>query len=182
MMQVGGFFGQGSSVQQSYGQAQAALSSAGGMMKLMKYAFIGAGALGMLGGAVCFFAVDAVTGISSFLTGAIFVGVALAVLPKFSGMLGQASAMVNGLAAKERLAQTGTPMRGRLVSVQQTGRLVNYNPEIYAVVDVYHPQFGAYRTETTCVVAQLAIPRVQPGAELEVRVNPQDPRDVALVF
>ena len=181
-MQLGGFLGQGSNAHQPYGQAQAALSNAGGMMKWMKYAFIGVGALFIVGGVVSFFAVDVVTGIASFLTGAIFVGVALAVLPQFSGMLGQASAMVNGLAAKAELAQTGIPVRGRLISVQQTGRLVNYNPEIHAVVDVYHPHFGAYRAETTSVVTQIAIPRAQPGAELEVRVNPHDPRDVALVF
>lgn len=176
-----GFFGQAPNAQ-SYGQAQKALSNAGGMMNLMKYAFIGLGALSMLGGVVSFFALDAVTGITAFLTGAVFVGVAIAVLPQFSGMLGRATAMVDGLAAKEHLAQTGIPTRGRLLSVQQTGRLVNYNPGVYAVVEVYHPQFGAYRAETTSVVAQIAIPRAQPGAELEVRVNPQDPRDVALVF
>jgi hypothetical protein len=181
-VQLGGFLGQGSSAHHPYGQAQTALSNAGGMMKLTKYAFIGVGALCILGGIVSFFAIGVVTGITSFVTGAIFVGVAVAVLPQFSGMLGQASAMVNGLAAKERLAQAGIPLRGRLISVQQTGRLVNYNPEIYAVVDVYHPEFGAYRAETTSVVAQLAIPRAQPGVELEVRVNPQDPRDIALVF
>ena len=181
-MQLGGFLGQGSSAHHPYGQAQTALSNAGGMMKLMKYAFIGVGALCILGGVVSFFAVDVVTGVTSFFTGAIFVGVAVAVLPQFSGMLGQASAMVNGLAAKEQLAQTGIPMRGRLVSVQQTGRLVNYNPEIYAVVDVYHPHFGAYRADTTSVVSQITIPRAQPGAELEIRVNPQDARDIALVF
>lgn len=177
-----GFYGQGPGAQQSYGHAQKALSSAGGMMNLMKYAFIGLGGLCVLGGVVSFFAFDAVTGITAFLTGAVFVGVAVAVLPQFSGMLGQATAMVDGLAAKEHLAQTGLPARGRLLSVQQTGRLVNYHPEVYAVVEVYHPQFGPYRAETTSVVAQIAIPRAQPGAELEVRVNPQDPRDVALVF
>ncbi len=71
--------------------------------------------------------------------------------------------MVDGLAAKEHLAQTGIPTRGRLLHVQQTGRLVNYNPEVYAVVEVYHPQFGAYRAETTSVVAQIAILELSPA-------------------
>jgi hypothetical protein len=115
-------------------------------------------------------------------TGGVLIGVALAVLPQFSGMIGQASAMVDGFAAKEQLAQSGVPARARLLSVQQTGRLVNYNPEIQAMVEIHHPQLGVYQTQASSIVPQIAIPRAQPGAEVQVRVNPQNPHDVALVF
>jgi hypothetical protein len=104
------------------------------------------------------------------------------VLPKFFGMMGQATAMVDGLASKERLAQTGIPAGGRLLQVQQTGRLVNYNPEIQALVEVQHPQFGVYQVQTTAVVPQIAIPRAQPGAPVQVRVDPQNKNEIALVF
>jgi hypothetical protein len=121
-------------------------------------------------------------GIMTAITGASFIGVAIAVLPQFSGMVNQASAMVDGFAAKEQLAQTGIPAQGRLISVQQTGRLVNYNPEIQAVVEVTHPQLGVYQTQTTAIVPQIAIPRAQPGAPVQVRVSPQNQHDIALVF
>lgn len=166
----------------SFGHAQSALAGAGGMMKAMKYGFIAIGGLCVLLGVVLLFAVDVITGISIAFTGAVFVVVALAVLPRFSGMLGQATAMVDGFAAKEQLAQTGIPAMGRLLSVQQTGRLVNYNPEIFAVVEVQHPQLGVYQTQTTAIVPQIAIPRAQPGAPVQVRVSPQNPHEVALVF
>jgi hypothetical protein len=166
----------------SFGQAQSALAGAGGMMKMMKYAFIGIGGLCVAGGVVMIFLVDAITGISLAFTGAVFVVVAIAVLPRFSGMLGQATAMVDGFAAKEQLAQTGIPAMGRLISVQQTGRLVNYNPEIQAVVEVHHPQLGPYQTQTTAIVPQIAIPRAQPGAQVQVRVSPQNQHEIALVF
>ncbi len=166
----------------SFGQAQSALAGAGGMMKAMKWGFVAIGGLCVLGGLAMIFTVDVVTGISVIFTGAVFVVVALLVLPRFTGMLGQATAMVDGFAAKEQLAQTGIPAMGRLISVQQTGRLVNYNPEIAAVVEVHHPQLGPYQTQTTAIVPQIAIPRAQPGAQVQVRVSPQNQHEIALVF
>jgi hypothetical protein len=168
--------------QSSFGQAQGALANAGGMMKLMKYAFVGIGGLCVLGGVALLIFVDAVAGIGCIFTGVVFAVVALTVLPKFAGMVGQASAMVDGFAAKEQLARTGIPAQGRLLSVQQTGRLVNYNPEIQATVEVHHPQLGVYQTQTTAIVPQIAIPRAQPGAPVQVRVSPQNQHEIALVF
>jgi hypothetical protein len=175
-MSVGGAAGN------SFGHAQSALANAGGMMKLMKWGFVGVGGLCVVGGIGLAVAVDVITGVSMVFTGAVFVVVALAVLPRFAGMVGQASAMVDGFAAKEQLAQTGIPAMGRLLSVQQTGRLVNYNPEIQAVVEVHHPQLGPYQTQTTAIVPQIAIPRAQPGAQVQVRVSPQNQHEIALIF
>jgi hypothetical protein len=172
----------GGAPQNSFGQAQSALAGAGGMMTAMKWGFVGIGALCVIGGIVLAVVADILTGVSVVFTGAVFVVVALLVLPRFSGMLGQATAMVDGFAAKERLAQTGIPAMGRLISVQQTGRLVNYNPEITAVVEVQHPQLGVYQTQTTAIVPQIAIPRAQPGAQVQVRVSQQNQHEVALVF
>jgi hypothetical protein len=166
----------------SFGQAQSAIANAGGVMKMTKFALLGSGGLCILGGAVMLLAVDPMSGVMTAITGGILIGVALRVLPQFSSTLGQASAMVDGFAAKERLAQTGVPARGRLLSVQQTGRLVNYNPEIQALVEIQHPALGTYQIQATSIVPQIAIPRAQPGAEVQVRVNPQNPHDVALVF
>jgi hypothetical protein len=180
-MQVPGMMVSGGG-QSSFGHAQSALAGAGGMMTAMKWGFVAIGGLCVLGGIVLAVMVEPVTGVSVVFTGAVFVVVALLVLPRFSGMLGQATAMVDGFAAKERLAQTGIPAQGRLLSVQQTGRLVNYNPEIQAVVEVQHPQFGVYQTQTTAIVPQIAIPRAQPGAPVQVRISPQNQHEIALVF
>jgi hypothetical protein len=180
-MQMPGAMG-GGGPHNSFGQAQSALKGASGMMTAMKWGFVAIGGLCVLGGLAMIFMVDAVTGISVAFTGAIFVAVALLVLPRFSGMVGQATAMVDGFAAKEQLAHTGIPAMGRLISVQQTGRLVNYNPEIAAVVEVHHPQLGPYQTQTTAIVPQIAIPRAQPGAQVQVRVSPHNQHEIALVF
>jgi hypothetical protein len=172
----------GGGAHDSFGQAQSALAGAGGMMTAMKWGFVAIGGLCVVGGVVLAVLADIVTGVSVVFTGAVFVVVALLVLPRFTGMLGQATAMVDGFAAKERLAQTGIAAMGRLIHVQQTGRLVNYNPEIAAVVEVHHPELGVYQTQTTAIVPQIAIPRAQPGAQVQVRVSPQNQHDIALVF
>jgi hypothetical protein len=168
--------------QNSYGGAQKALSGASTMLKVMRIVFIGIGALCIVGGVVLALTVELVSGLSTAFTGVVLIAVAFLVLPKFFGMMGQATAMVDGLAAKERLAQTGVPANGRLLQVQQTGRLVNYNPEIQALVEVQHPQFGTYQVQTTAVVPQIAIPRAQPGAPVQVRVDPMNKNEIALVF
>ena len=168
--------------QNSYGGAQKALSGASTMLKVMRIVIVAIGALCVVGGIVLLLTVDLVAGISTAFTGVVMVAIAFLVLPKFFGMMGQATAMVDGLAAKERLAQTGIPATGRLLQVQQTGRLINYNPEIQAVVEVHHPQFGVYQTQTTAVLPQIAIPRAQPGAQIQVRVDPQNRNEIALVL
>lgn len=168
--------------QSAFSEAQRALAGANGTMKRTEYVLIGVGGLCIVGGLVSMVAVAASSGISMIVTGVALIGVAKRVLPRFAGMLGQATAMMDGFAAKERLAQTGVPAQGRLVHVQQTGRLVNYQPEISATVEVEHPQLGTYTAQTTAIVPQIAIPRAQPGAAVQVRVNPENPQDLALVF
>lgn len=165
-----------------YGQAQSAIKSANTQINVMQYAFAGIGGLMVLGGIVMIFVVGFGAGLGLAITGAIFAGVAFTVLPQFTGMLGAASSQVDGLAYKAQLAQTGMPAMGRLLHVQQTGRMVNYNPEIQAVVEVHHPQIGTYQAQTTAVVPQISIPQVQPGAQVQVRINPQNPQDIALAI
>jgi hypothetical protein len=175
-------FGSPTAPRPGFGQAQKALASAGSSMKIMKYSFLIIGLLGTLGGIGMMFTVDMVTGIIVAVSCLFFALVPLLILPKFSGMLGQASAMVDGFAAKEQLAQTGVPAQGRLLTVGQTGRMVNMNPEIQALVEVHHPQLGVYQTQTTAIVPQIAIPRAQPGAAVQVRVHPQNQHEIALIF
>jgi hypothetical protein len=150
-------------------------------MKIMQYAFIGLGGLAIVGGIIMIFTVGFGPALGVIITGAVLVGTAFLVLPKFTSMVGSASQMVDGLAAKAQLAQTGMPAQGRIVQVQQTGRMVNYNPEVQALVEVQHPQMGTYQVQTTAVVPQISLARVQPGAQIEVRINPQNPQDIALV-
>jgi hypothetical protein len=182
MMAPGMMGGQpGAAPHNPYGQAQQALSGAKSTVKMMQYGMAGFGALMVLGGLVMMFTVGFGTGIGVIVTGAILGATAFFFLPQFTSMMGAATQQVDALAAKAQLAQTGMPATGRLLQVQQTGTLVNYNPEIRALVEVHHPQMGVYQVQTTAVIPQISIPQFQPGAQVQVRINPQNPQDIALV-
>lgn len=164
-----------------YAEAQSSLKSAGATLKILRFALAGLGALLVVAGLVMVFAVDISAGSGMLVTGLVLGVTGWFTLPKFMGQLGGASAMVDALHAKEQLALTGTPMTARLVSAQQTGAMINMSPQVHAVVEVYGPQ-GAYQVQTMTVVPQMSIPRFQPGATIQVRVNPMNPHDVAVVF
>jgi hypothetical protein len=165
-----------------YANAQAALATGNSTIKIAQYAVIGMGALCAIGGLVWLITGAVSGGISMLVSGGIMIAVGLLVMPKFVGMMGSATSMVDGLAAKAQLAQTGIPAMGQLLHVQQTGTMVNYNPEVVATVQVTHPQTGAsYQVQTKSVVPQIAIPQIQPGAQVQVRINPHNPMDIALV-
>lgn len=164
-----------------YGGAQQSLAGATSSLKMMQIGFAAGGALLALLGVVLIFVAGFMTGLSLIITGVVLAGAAWFTLPQFMGQLGAATATVNALHAKEQLAMTGVPMTARLLSMQQTGALINFNPQVQAMLEVYGPQ-GPYQVQTMAVVPQMSIPQFQPGAMVNVRVNPQNPHDVAVVF
>ncbi len=162
-----------------YGQAQSALKTTGGMLKAMRIGFLILGALLAVGGVVMMFSVGAGAGIGMIISGVTLAGVGWFTLPMFMGMVSGATSMVDGLAAKQQLLTTGTPMMARILGLQQTGTFVNMNPQVMVMLEIQGPQ-GPYQVQTTAVIPQMSIPQCQPGATVQVRVNPANPQDVAL--
>jgi hypothetical protein len=163
------------------GGAQASLKSAGNMLKTMQTLFIVGGIIMAVGGLVMIFVVGPMGGIGLIITGVVFAVVGKFTLPQFMGQLGGAQAMVNAMAAKEQLALTGIPAQARVVAMQQTGTMVNMNPQVAATLMVNGPQ-GPYQVQTMAIVPIMNIAQFQPGAVVNVRVNPQNPMEVAVVF
>jgi hypothetical protein len=76
---------------------------------------------------------------------------------------------------------TWTPMPARLLSAQPTGTLINMNLQVAAVLEIQGSQ-GPYQAETLALVPQMSLAAFQPGASIQVRVNPANPREVAVFF
>jgi hypothetical protein len=164
-----------------YDRAQGSLQNAGGMLKNMQKGFtIFGGVLGVLG-VVMIFVVGVGAGAGLLLTGVTMVLVARFMLPQFMGQVAGASALVGSLQAKEQVALTGIATTARVLGMQQTGMMVNMNPQVAATLEVRGPQ-GPYQVQTMAVIPQMNIPQFQPGATVNVRVNPSNPHDVAVVF
>lgn len=85
-------------------------------------------------------------------------------------------------ASKEaaRVLSIGQPAVGQVVSAQQTGTYVNNNPQIRLQINVT-PHGGApYQVQVTKVVSMFEIPQYQIGAQLDVRIDPANPANVAI--
>ena len=164
-----------------YANAQKALASGNNSVQMAQYGIAGVGALMAVFGIIRVILGNFGGGIGLLISGVVMVGVAFFVMPQFTGMMKDATGMVDGLAAKAQLAQTGLPASAQVLAVQQTGVMVNYNPEVLATLQVTHPHTGAaYQVQAKSVVPQIAIPQIQPGAHIQVRINPTNPMDVAL--
>ena len=79
-----------------------------------------------------------------------------------------------------RIRQIGVPATAQILQLADTGTTINDNPQVMLTMNVQSPQFGAYQVQTTAIISRLAIPRVQPGAMVPVKIDPTNPRNVAL--
>jgi hypothetical protein len=81
---------------------------------------------------------------------------------------------------KRRIEQSGTPGEARVVSVGQTGMLINNNPVIEFDLEVTLPGMAPYRTTTRSTVPMIALPRVMPGARLPIKADPTEPSKIVI--
>ena len=166
---------------QSFATAKAGVAQVGSTLKNVQRGMtIGGGvfiALGVLAAIV----LSLSAGISLAVTGGIMIAVARFGLSEFFGGLGEIASTVNALDAQAQLARTGIPTTARVIAMQPTGTLINHNPQVQTALEVQGPT-GPYLVNTTAVINQMYIPQFQPGATVNLRVNPQNPYDVAVVF
>lgn len=80
------------------------------------------------------------------------------------------------------LRENGEQAPATILKIWDTGVKVNHNPQIGLLLEVTPQNREPYQVETQAVVSMLALPQVQPGSELSVYVDPQNPRRVALPF
>jgi hypothetical protein len=104
------------------------------------------------------------------------VGLAIALLLATAGALivRKARAISAQRAAIRWLWMTGEAGRARVLSLGTRGGGVNGHPRVELELDVRLPGRMPYRTSTMALVCKLAVPRIQPECEIEVRVDPAD--------
>ncbi len=71
------------------------------------------------------------------------------------------------------LAQAGMPASAEVVSIEDTGKLINMNPVVKLKLKVT-PQMGVpFETAGETMVSKIAIPR--KGDKVDIKYNPADP-------
>ena len=83
-------------------------------------------------------------------------------------------------AVRDAVWATGTAATAKVLTLDGTGARINHSPEVAIGLEVTAPGRPPYPATVTTYISDLAIPRVQPGCTLDVRVDPADPTIVVL--
>ncbi|HSS52558.1 MAG TPA: hypothetical protein VLX28_26750 [Thermoanaerobaculia bacterium] len=88
---------------------------------------------------------------------------------------------MSGVAETKRLQESGVAARARIVEILDTGITVNEDPVIGIRAEVTRGDGTTYTaTIPKSLISRLDVPRFQPGAVVDVRIDPQDASKVAL--
>ena len=79
------------------------------------------------------------------------------------------------------IIQNGIPARAKILSVRQTGVMLNNQPQVEFLLEVHPPSGMPYQAQAKAVIALFSIPQFQPGAEVSVKIHPTDQTRVAIV-
>lgn len=88
---------------------------------------------------------------------------------------------MSGVAETKRIQESGVAARARIVEIWDTGITMNDDPVIGIRAEVTRADGTTYTaTIPKSLISRLDIPRFQPGAMIDVRIDPQDSSKVAL--
>ncbi len=91
-----------------------------------------------------------------------------------------AMALQEDMQAQQALLQTGTLAAGTIKTFQDTGALVNFNPQVVIELDVEAEGQDPYTVQTTTTVPQTMLAQLQPGNKLALRVDPSNNQSIAI--
>ena len=84
---------------------------------------------------------------------------------------------------RKRILAIGRPARAKIISLGESGRgvvTVNNQPFVSLKLEIYDGNKPPYQVEIKTIIARLDIPRFQPGVMLGVKIDPQNPQNVAI--
>lgn len=98
--------------------------------------------------------------------------------------MAQMSQTLDGVAGYQQkvmhLTQVGVPGTATITAIRQTGTFVNENPECDLDLQVTVGGGAPYAATVRQTLAMVAIPHFQPGKEVPVKVDPQDPQSMII--
>ncbi len=101
-------------------------------------------------------------------------------MKKAGSMMTSAQGMIQAQTAAANLRVSGMPAQARVLVIRPTGQLINFNPQCQVDMDIYPQNAPPYRVSVLDVIHQLAVPRVQPGLVVPVKIDRGNPMNVVL--
>jgi hypothetical protein len=86
---------------------------------------------------------------------------------------------VNTYDMSNYLAQSGMPATADVLSIADTGKLINFNPVVILKIMVTPSYGAAFETEAEVMVSKIAVPRV--GDKVNIKYNPNDTKQFVVV-
>ena len=80
-----------------------------------------------------------------------------------------------------RLRASGETAEAIIMDIQETGVRVNRQPRVRITLEVRPSMRTAYQATTHKIISYFEISRYQPGALMEVKVDPNKPQDVVII-
>lgn len=116
--------------------------------------------------------------------GSILVGILATVIPMAFVLRRVFGGMATQQAETQRLLQTGMPAFARVMGVRMGGMTVTTGAhrhlQLVMQLEVHPPGRPPYAAQLTALVSELQIPQLQPGATVQVRIDPANPAKLAL--
>ena len=97
-----------------------------------------------------------------------------------STVVSDAMALQAEIRAEQALLESGTPGRATITRFTDTGLLVNFNPQVVLDLAVAVGGQAPYEIQLTTTVPPSYLSHVQAGADVGVRVDPSEPRRLAI--
>ena len=87
---------------------------------------------------------------------------------------------MSGVSQAKELHATGNPAQAEILKIWDTGMTVNEDPVVGFLLKVRSEGKSDYEAETKIRIPRLQVSQYQPGAVVDVRVDPADPQRVSL--
>ncbi len=88
--------------------------------------------------------------------------------------------LTGNTAANRQLMATGETAQATVLQMSDTGMRINDNPRVSLLLEVHPANRPAYQVEIKQVISMLQASQYQPGQQLEVKIDPADPKKVVI--
>jgi hypothetical protein len=123
---------------------------------------------------------ELLTGTSIFIVLAVCGGIVLSIALTIGITIFVRRLITKTVGPNRSVLQNGIPAKAKIMGVQQTGVMLNNQPQILFDLEVHPPRGMPYRAQTKAVIPMVNIPQLQPGIEVPVKIHPTDANQVVL--
>ena len=107
------------------------------------------------------------------------IGVLIFVVSLISALALKASKSSAAHRKRGELWRSGTAAKAKILDIRTKGGGLNDNPLIQFHLQVSAPDQDPYDVHTEFIVSKIRLPAIQPGEEIDIRIDPADPQRIA---